>query len=311
MARRLHLPAMHPTSPRGVSTPADASRRPMPRRRASPPHAPSPRAAAPCPITVRRHPQPPLTAGSDPTTIAMARRLHLPAMHPTSPRGVSTPADASRRPNPPLPRVSMGNIQPVPEPHPTGAAHCSRGASAPRRQNKHTGTCCPQSSVDGSSSAGSPVREVLPASCPLRRCRFSFWFSRLVLIKLSYRMQLKLEFVAKQETWLSIILYTEGLGLDLVMKAGAEEVQEGEVCDFGFHGAADVLPSASCSSRTDTPGSQAAKLSHKVELAAAPSSPSQTCNSQGIHSRWELSKSSYDRSPSGTATTIFTQCCTH
>uniref|UniRef100_A0A453BM77 Uncharacterized protein n=2 Tax=Triticinae TaxID=1648030 RepID=A0A453BM77_AEGTS len=204
---------------------------------------------------------PPLTAGSDPTTIAMARRLHLPAMHPTSPR-----------------------------------------------ENKHTGTCCPQSSVDGSSSAGSPVREVLPASCPLRRCRFSFWFSRLVLIKLSYRMQLKLEFVAKQETWLSIILYTEGLGLDLVMKAGAEEVQEGE---FGFHGAADVLPSASCSSRTDTPGSQAAKLSHKVELAAAPSSPSQTCNSQGIHSRWELSKSSYDRSPSGTATTIFTQCCTH
>uniref|UniRef100_A0A453BM52 Uncharacterized protein n=1 Tax=Aegilops tauschii subsp. strangulata TaxID=200361 RepID=A0A453BM52_AEGTS len=136
-----------------------------------------------------------------------------------------------------------------------------------------------------------------------------FWFSRLVLIKLSYRMQLKLEFVAKQETWLSIILYTEGLGLDLVMKAGAEEVQEGE--QFGFHGAADVLPSASCSSRTDTPGSQAAKLSHKVELAAAPSSPSQTCNSQGIHSRWELSKSSYDRSPSGTATTIFTQCCTH
>ncbi|XBI55121.1 hypothetical protein VPH35_037004 [Triticum aestivum] len=134
MARRLHLPAMHPTSPRGVSTPADASRRPMPRRRASPPHAPSPRAAAPCPITVRRHPQPPLTAGSDPTTIAMARRLHLPAMHPTSPRGVSTPADASRRPNPPLPRVSMGNIQPVPEPHPTGAAHCSRGASAPRRR---------------------------------------------------------------------------------------------------------------------------------------------------------------------------------
>ncbi|XP_044332117.1 uncharacterized protein [Triticum aestivum] len=262
MARRLHLPAMHPTSPRGVSTPADASRRPMPRRRASPPHAPSPRAAAPCPITVRRHPQPPLTAGSDPTTIAMARRLHLPAMHPTSPR-----------------------------------------------ENKHTGTCCPQSSVDGSSSAGSPVREVLPASCPLRRCRFSFWFSRLVLIKLSYRMQLKLEFVAKQETWLSIILYTEGLGLDLVMKAGAEEVQEGE--QFGFHGAADVLPSASCSSRTDTPGSQAAKLSHKVELAAAPSSPSQTCNSQGIHSRWELSKSSYDRSPSGTATTIFTQCCTH
>uniref|UniRef100_A0A453BM91 Uncharacterized protein n=1 Tax=Aegilops tauschii subsp. strangulata TaxID=200361 RepID=A0A453BM91_AEGTS len=190
-----------------------------------------------------------------------------------------------------------------------GASTSRRCIRPPRAENKHTGTCCPQSSVDGSSSAGSPVREVLPASCPLRRCRFSFWFSRLVLIKLSYRMQLKLEFVAKQETWLSIILYTEGLGLDLVMKAGAEEVQEGE--QFGFHGAADVLPSASCSSRTDTPGSQAAKLSHKVELAAAPSSPSQTCNSQGIHSRWELSKSSYDRSPSGTATTIFTQCCTH
>uniref|UniRef100_A0A8R7PSJ4 Uncharacterized protein n=1 Tax=Triticum urartu TaxID=4572 RepID=A0A8R7PSJ4_TRIUA len=95
---------------------------------------------------------------------------------PIPPSRAVCPPPPTRPAAPTLPFLASGCatsswcLNPIPLGRLTAVVVLLRHATA---ENKHMGTCCPQSSLDVSSSAGSPLREVLPVSCPLRRCRFS------------------------------------------------------------------------------------------------------------------------------------------